>query len=108
MAASDSTGKSIGVGDRVAFVHNHYKDLYFGKIKSISPKTVLISIGNTTTRKAFTQIVKVDTNKVYLDKPKTFEKLNSMIDNEHLKYLEHHVQSFAIADALRRAEKKSW
>lgn len=64
----DARNNELKVGDDVVYTTGHYKQLYFGKIVDITPKTVLIE----QTRKTMSGIYLTDKDRV---KPRQVAKL---------------------------------
>jgi len=64
MSAKDFLGKEIKVGDTIAFVQLSYRNFLTGTIKTISPKTLIIShsktnVGSTETKQYHDQVIKI-------------------------------------------------
>lgn len=58
----DFLGKELNIGDNVVFVQINYRNLLKGTIKTMAPKSVLISHGyenNSETRQRYEQIIKI-------------------------------------------------
>jgi hypothetical protein len=66
------------VGTWVIYEEKHYRNFYIGKVKEITPKTVLVehlypgnTNYNTTTRQIFNQVIVIEESKV----PEKYKKI---------------------------------
>lgn len=62
--AKDFLGQELQVGDEIVFVQLGYRNLFKGKIASMTPKTLMIehdrtNVGSTSTKQFHDQVVKI-------------------------------------------------